>query len=66
MTDTKTYTCAVCGGTFEYQLDGTWSESDAKKEYERLFPDSKWENKIIVCDDCWKGLDINEPQYKES
>lgn len=64
MGSTKEYICSLCGGSFYYTLDGTWSEKDAKKEYEHLFPNSKWEDRKIVCDDCWKILDITQPQYR--
>jgi len=61
MTDTKTYTCALCHDRFSFVLDGTWSEEQAKEEYERHFPASKWEDRKIVCDDCWKRIKPSKP-----
>ena len=44
------YQCDQCGGIFEKG----WSDDDAKKEKERLFPSLKKENESIVCDDCFR------------
>lgn len=54
-----TYTCAVCGGVFEF---GT-SEEDAEAEYQALFPASaaSGEPRDIVCDVCFQQMNAEQP-----
>lgn len=51
------YTCQLCGG--EFQSNSDWSDDDAKAEWEKNFPDDKWEDRAIVCDDCYKPIMTN-------
>lgn len=44
--------------------DETWSIEEAKKEYHKNFPDSKWENRKVVCDDCWNIIKPSKPVYE--
>lgn len=56
-----TYICSLCGGTFGLIRDENWSEEEAKKEYHKMFPNSKWEDRTVVCDDCWNRFGPKEP-----
>ena len=58
------YKCSYCGGIFEFVRDETWSMEKAKKEFEEMFPNSRWETGKIVCDDCWNKIKPNEPVYE--
>ncbi len=60
----KTYICSLCGGEFNLIRDDTWNEEMAKEEYNRLFPDSKWEDREIVCDECWQLVKPMYPWYE--
>lgn len=53
-TDNREFKCAQCGGEFE--SDPEFSEEDAMREYEELFPKSSPEEIVSVCDDCWQEL----------
>jgi hypothetical protein len=46
-----TYTCAMCGGTFEKG----WSDEDAAAELEANCPGMPREACAIICDDCFNG-----------
>lgn len=59
----STLICALCKTEFAPVRDGTWSEEMAKAEYHRLFPDSKWENREVICDDCWEVVKPSRPVY---
>lgn len=43
----ETFTCAVCGETFECE----WSEEEAVAEAEAIFGKGVMEDYVIVCDD---------------
>lgn len=58
------YKCSLCNGIFNLVRDGTWSEAEAKEEYEQLFPTSKWEDRRVVCDDCWNKIKPSQPVYE--
>ena len=55
------YKCSLCGLEFKYVINENWSEEHAKKEYEQLFPNAKWEDRKIICDDCWKEIKPSRP-----
>jgi DNA-directed RNA polymerase subunit RPC12/RpoP len=61
---TSSYKCAVCGGTFDFVTDATWSEEQAKAEYYANFPNSSWETREVVCDDCWEKAKPTSPVYE--
>lgn len=44
------YICDRCGGEF----DCGWSDLEATKEQETLFPGLPRERQALVCDDCFK------------
>jgi hypothetical protein len=48
-TPSNTYTCALCGGTFEKGL----TDEEALAEKDALFPGVPLEDCDIVCDDCF-------------
>lgn len=53
------YQCAWCKGIFKLVRDETWLEEKANKEYDELFPGSSYENRDVVCDDCWQEVKPN-------
>jgi len=57
-----TFKCAMCKQVFSYLPDDIWNDEEAKKEFKQLFPNSDWEKRDIVCDDCWAKVKPNEPQ----
>jgi hypothetical protein len=49
--DADTFTCAVCGGTF----DKSWSDEDAQREYDAIF--EGWnEATVTVCEPCYRAM----------
>lgn len=50
----KEYKCDLCGGVFDFIRDETWSEEKANQEYEALFSGCSYNNREVICDDCWK------------
>lgn len=48
------YKCAFCGGIFNYIRNETWSEEKANEEYKQKFPGESFENRDVICDDCWQ------------
>lgn len=52
--DKNQYKCAVCGEIFNFVRDETWSEEKANEEYKQKFPGASFENRDIICDDCWQ------------
>lgn len=48
----NTYTCAVCGETF----DKGWSDEEAEAELKENFPGHAKEECAIICDDCFQGM----------
>lgn len=46
------YTCACCGKT---SAKG-WSDEEARKEKETLFPSVPWDEMTLVCQDCFDRL----------
>lgn len=58
------YKCSICGGTFDLVRNETWSEEKAIAEYKKLFPNSKWEDRRVVCDDCWEQIKPSKPVYE--
>lgn len=46
------YVCENCKRTF-YEA---WTEAEAMAEYATNFPDSQGEEKVIICDDCYRQL----------
>ena len=52
-----TYTCDVCGGTFQ----SDWSDEDALREMKRNFGDVAKEDRRIACDDCFRKMTAQLP-----
>jgi threonine synthase len=53
MSETRSYTCENCGGTFEDE----WTEAEAVAEYRKLFPaDEKLEEAVPICDPCYEEI----------
>lgn len=52
----KMFTCAICHGTFEK----AWSDKAAEEERRELFPDSKQQDCVQVCEDCFNKLELSE------
>lgn len=48
-----TYTCAKCGGVFEY----AWTDEEAEAERQEKYPSFSQAECDIVCDDCFKQVD---------
>lgn len=59
-----TFTCSICHEKFKFIRDETWSEEKAKEEYKQMFPNSDWEYRIVVCDDCWNQIKPEQPWYE--
>lgn len=56
--DPKThYKCDSCGEVFEKG----WSDEEAEKEADDLFPGLKVEDRAVVCDDCFKRMTGDHP-----
>ena len=51
-TPPRTFTCAVCGGTFY----AGQTEEEARAELERRFPGTDVSHCAVVCDECDKDL----------
>jgi hypothetical protein len=49
------YTCSYCGGTFQRVTEG-WSDEQALAEYDERFPAFTYEDRAIVCHDCYLEL----------
>lgn len=51
MTDTGTFTCAVCGGTFPK----AWTDEEALAEYEATMPNAaaRGDAVVLVCGVCY-------------
>jgi len=47
----KTFTCAMCGGTFSQ----AWSDDEAKAELDATFS-VQAKHCDVVCDDCYRSL----------
>ena len=56
--------CRLCGKVFTPLRNKEWNEKIAKEEYEKMFPDSPWEDRVIVCDDCYEHVKPEIPWYK--
>lgn len=54
--ESKTYVCAVCGGTFA----AAWSAEEAAAEREANFPGLEEAAADLVCDPCFKRLPVEE------
>jgi rubredoxin len=52
MSETETYTCALCGGVFEKGQ----SDEEALAESRAYFGDVPPEELAVVCDDCWEEV----------
>lgn len=50
------YKCAWCGGIFQLVRNGDWNQEKAEEEYKKLFPNASYENRQVVCDDCWQEV----------
>jgi len=53
------FTCAICLETF----DKGWSDDEAAKEYDEVFPDAQGDIDV-VCDDCYKKMITTMPPQK--
>lgn len=49
-TDKRQFTCECCGGTF----DTGWTDEERDAEAKRNFPDLEPDDRLLVCDDCYK------------
>lgn len=58
MSEPRTFTCAVCGETFECARD----EAEAAAEHHARFPDIPLDQCGIVCDDCFKEMQEAFPE----
>jgi hypothetical protein len=50
MSDAATFTCALCGGTFEKG----WSEEEELAEAAASFSPAELEDAAVLCDDCYQ------------
>ena len=50
------YTCSLCADEFT----STWSHEEVTTEYENLFPEYQGQKTVIICDDCFEKIDIDE------
>ncbi len=57
-----TYTCAICGGTFETDRP----EEDVIEELNQVFGNVPIQECEIVCDDCYKKLGLPENATKNN
>lgn len=55
---TRTFDCAVCGGTFDMVPEEEWSEEDRKKEREEIFGGPVEPTDGLCCHDCFRQLEI--------
>ena len=46
------FRCTNCGGVYEKD----WSDEEAKKEYDDLYPTIPFSEAVIVCDECYKKI----------
>lgn len=49
---TATFTCALCGETYEKD----WTDEEAEAEKDQLWGDVPLEECEIICDDCFKQV----------
>ena len=49
----KTYTCAICGETYEYE----WSDEEALAEFKAKYGDVPEEERDVICDDCYQPFE---------
>ena len=54
MTQQKTYQCAACNGTFEFESG--WTDEEAMAERRENFGDMPDSTMVIVCDDCFQDF----------
>lgn len=52
MSEKQSYTCSVCGETF----DKGWSDEEAEAELTSTFPGQDKSECEIVCDDCYQEI----------
>lgn len=50
----KEYKCDWCGEVFQLIRNEEWNEDKANKEYAEEFPGQSYNNRDVVCDDCWE------------
>lgn len=48
------YTCSACKETY----CSVWSDEDAQLEFNKNFPEHDFSNAAIICDNCYKALNI--------
>lgn len=61
------YTCGMCGGVFELVESADWNSEKAVAEFKKEFPDEQKDEKVVVCDDCYKvAMGIKEHFNKEN
>jgi DNA-directed RNA polymerase subunit RPC12/RpoP len=56
-----TYKCEHCGDEFE----GAWSDEEAMQESMELFGYIPSEDRVVICDDCFKELRVKERRLEE-
>lgn len=57
----RTYTCASCHGVFETE----YTEEDCRNEAIENFPDWDQEDKVVICDDCYKKMIMHNKGNKD-
>lgn len=52
----NTYKCEICNTEYDFINNEEWNNIKAREEYEKNFPNSKWEDRVVVCIDCWNKI----------
>lgn len=62
--DNRTYTCSLCGGTFEME----WTDEEAVAEMNRDFGSIPLDQCKVVCDDCYQRIrpDLNPEKHQNN
>lgn len=56
------YICPLCGDSFTKVIE----DEEARKEFEINFPGANWNERVPICDDCYKETVIPDLYGKDT
>jgi hypothetical protein len=58
MSNQREYTCAICRNRYLFTIDP--DDEKIRAEYHRNYPGASWEERVVICEDCWKEYGFSD------